>query len=304
MTSELSVFVAPQVDEQIADAVRRGGGRVVEDLASARALVWRGSKGDNIRDFLTPAIEWVQLPAAGVERYVQDGVLDDRRVWTATVGAYAEQVAEHALALLLACAHELPTHLGAHTWTKLGYRPLRGSVVTVLGAGGIGAALIEQLAPLGVTVVAVNRSGRSVEGAHATHKVDTLDEVLRQTDHLVLALPSTAETARLLDRRRLDMLKTHTILVNVGRGDVVDLDELLGALDDGSVGKAALDVTEPEPLPDGHPLWDHPRVIITSHSANPPGAMMAALAERVRANVERFVRGQPLLGLVDVQRGY
>jgi phosphoglycerate dehydrogenase-like enzyme len=303
-SSGLSVLVAPDVDELIADAVRKGGGQVVDDVAKARALIWTGSKGAGIRDYLSPSIEWVQLPAAGVERWVQDGVVDARRIWTSATGAYAPQIAEHALALLLTCAHELPAHIQARTWTKVAYRPLRDTVVTVLGAGGIGAALVELLAPLGVTPIAINRSGRFVEGAHETYSVADLDAVLCRTDHVVLALPSTSETAGILDRHRLRLLRPHSVIVNVGRGGALDLDDLQVALDEGWIGYAALDVTDPEPLPDNHPLWGHPCAVITSHSANPPSSLTASLSERVRTNVERFVQGRPLLGTIDLHRGY
>lgn len=302
--SEVPVVVAPEIDPRVVEAVDRGGGRVVDDPAEARALVWTGPKDASIRDYLTPAIEWVQLPSAGVEAWVTADVIDDGRTWTSATGAYAAHVAEHALALLLACSHRLPAHATATTWTKLVYRPLGDSVIAVLGAGGIGSALIEVLLPLGVRTVAVNRSGRPVHKAHETSRVADLDDVLQRSDHLVLALPSTAETLHLLDRRRLRLLRPHSVVVNVGRGDAIDHDSLLAALDDASIGYTGLDVTEPEPLPDGHPLWSHPRVLITSHSANPPEALALGLAERVRVNVQRFAEGRPLVGVIDRHRGY
>jgi len=301
---DLPVLIAPNGSDALVAAVRSGGGRLVAEPTSARALVWTGRKDASIADYLAASIEWVQLPAAGVERWLEADILDTTRVWTSAAGAYAPQVAAHALSLLLACAHRIPEHADATTWTRIAHRPLGGSVVGVIGAGGVGTALIRLLEPLGVTIVAVNRSGRPVEGADETHGIADLDHVLRRTDHVVLALPSTPHTVGLFDRAKLLLLKKHSIVVNVGRGDALDLADLQIALDGGWIAYAGLDVTEPEPLPDAHPLWRNRRAVITSHSANPPGVLAASLAERVRENVRRFLDRRPLLGQIDVHRGY
>ena len=128
--------------------------------------------------------------------------------------------------------------------------------------------------------------------------------MLRASDYLVLAAPLTASTRGLVGARELDLLGPDGWLVNVGRGAVVDTDALVGALASGRLGGACLDVTEPEPLPDGHPLWSLPNALVTPHAANPWQDHFAALAVRVEENLRRFRDGLPLVGLIDLGRGY
>lgn len=292
------VHVGPRADPALQEAVRRGGGTVVP-LDEAEALVWTGGGADELAAALRPGLRWVQLPAAGVEPWL--GVADGARAWTSAAGAYAPQVAEHAVALLLGCVHRLHRHAPARTWQRRPYVPLAGATVTVLGAGGIGRRVAELLGGLGSEVVAVTRDGRPVPGAARSA---TLDSDWTATDHVVAALPSTPATRGVLGAGTLGRLRPHSCVVNVGRGDAVDLAALLRLLDAQRLGAAALDVTDPEPLPDGHPAWAHPDVLVTSHSANPPAVLARSLAGRVEENVRRFAAGEALLGPIDPARGY
>jgi phosphoglycerate dehydrogenase-like enzyme len=302
----MRVSVQPSEDAVLVAAVERAGGRVTP-LADAEALVWTSDPAEFPRT-LPAGVRWVQLPGAGVERWIAAGVLDRDRVWTSATGAYAETVAEHALALLLAGVRGLPLAARQTTWRRAevlaATGTLRDAVVTIVGAGGIGRALIPMLVPLGARVVAVNRSGRPVEGADRTVGVAELDSVLPGTDHVVVAAPSTPDSRHLVDGARLAALKPTSWLVNVARGELVDTDALVAALRDGVIAGAALDVTDPEPLPGGHPLWTEPRAIITPHSANPGPLSERALADRVADNVARLIAGSPLLGRVDLDAGY
>jgi phosphoglycerate dehydrogenase-like enzyme len=133
---------------------------------------------------------------------------------------------------------------------------------------------------------------------------DELDAVILGADALVLALALTPDTDGLVDRRRLDLLAEDAWLVNVARGRHVVTDDLVAALRDGSLGGAGLDVTEPEPLPDGHPLWRLPNVLLTPHVGDTPEMAVPLLGTRVRENVRRWAAGEPLLGPVDPVAGY
>ncbi|MET7767336.1 D-isomer specific 2-hydroxyacid dehydrogenase family protein [Nocardia sp. NPDC005366] len=289
------------------------GGAVVADLAEARALIWVGKPGEFPR--LPDTVEWVQLPAAGVEDWFTAGVFDrypDIR-FTSAAGAFAASVAEHALMLLLAGVRYLPEHLRADSWRQQDFFPhigsLRGKTVTIVGAGGIGRALIPMLAPLGAHVIAVNRSGRPVTGpgipdAVETVSADQLGKVWSRTDHVVVAAPATPETRHLIGADALSRLKPSSWVINIARGPLIDTDALVAALSSGAIGGAGLDVTDPEPLPDGHPLWTLPNVIITPHDSNPPQLRLAAFADHVAANVTRFVAGRELLAPIDPARGY
>ncbi|WP_169946489.1 D-isomer specific 2-hydroxyacid dehydrogenase family protein [Microbispora sp. H11081] len=300
----LTVCVAPADPPLIVESVRAAGGEVVAHPDRARALVWTDPRPEGMREYLTPGVRWVQLPSAGVENWTRAGLVDSTRLWCSAAGAYAPQVAEHALALLLAGVHRLPAAARSPTWRRYQPGTLRGSTVAVVGAGGIGRAVVPGLRALGAGVLAVNRSGEPVEGAAETVPFEGLAGVWRRADHVILAAPATPLTHRMVGRDELRALGPQGWLVNVARGELVDTGALLAALRAGEIGGAALDVTDPEPLPDGHGLWSEPNVLITSHSANPQARLDESLAERVRENVSRYLRGEPLLGLIDLARGY
>jgi phosphoglycerate dehydrogenase-like enzyme len=297
------IALLPGFEPDLAAAVASGGA-ALGPLDRADAVIlhnWGDAKPELPAD-LPDGVRWIQLPAAGVESWV--GTLPDGPVVTSATGAFALPVAEHALALLLAAARYLPTCARATTWEEVPARSLEGATVAIVGAGGIGRALIELLAPLHVRVLAVTRRGHPVPGAERTVPADRVDEVLPEADYVVLAAPDTGSSRRLMDADRLARMREDAWLVNVGRGTLVDTGALVAALDAGRIGGAALDVTDPEPLPDGHPLWGHPRVLITPHVATTTGAERVHYVQRVRENVARFGRGEPLLGVVDRDAGY
>ena len=276
----------------------------------ANAIVWVDPRDpEGLRDALSrsPA-RWVQLPFAGIERFVAAGVIDPDRTWTCAKGIYGPATAELALTLILAAARELPRHLRSKTWIRNAdlhaTRRLAGGTVLIVGTGGIGTALAGMLEPLGPRIIAVNRSGTPFAGAERTARVGDLSAVLPEADWIVLAAPLTTETEGLIDADALKEMKPGAWLVNVARGGLVDTDALLDALREGRIGGAALDVTDPEPLPDAHPLWDMDNVIITSHAANTFAMAIPELRELVKRNVGRFVAGEELEGLVDVEAGY
>ena len=305
------IWLPPGAPADLVAAVAAGGGELAS-AEDANALVLYGlghpsaAQAPAVRALLSDAIEWVQLPAAGVEAFFEHGLLDGARVWTSAAGAYAATVAEHIVALLLASARRLPECARSSTWRKpeLEGVPLAGSTVGIVGAGAIGHETIRRLEPFGVRVIALTRSGGAVPGAERALAPDGLDELLAESDYVVLCPPLTADTQGMIGARELALIGPRGVLVNVGRGALVDTAALVAALRDGGLGGAFLDVTVPEPLPDGHPLWSAPRVLITPHTANPRAALEAALVRRVEQNVARFRAGEPLLGVIDVVAGY
>ncbi|WP_068273846.1 D-isomer specific 2-hydroxyacid dehydrogenase family protein [Aldersonia kunmingensis] len=301
------VALGPHENRLLSDAITRAGAQLA-DLSEARALVWDGGP----RDFpeLPEQIRWVQLNSAGVEHWFSTKVFEKypNVQFTSAVGAFSASVAEHALMMLLAGVRALPAHLEADTWRHVELAPrvgtLRDATVTILGAGGIGRALIPMLAPLGAHVIAVNRSGKPVPGALETVAAQQMNEVWERSDHVVIAAPATPATKHVVERHALDALKPHSWIVNVARGDLLDTDAAVEALRAGTIGGLALDVTDPEPLPDGHPLWSLPNVIITPHDSNPAHHRVPAFADRVAVNVSRYVAGQELIGTIDSALGY
>lgn len=304
-SAELTVAIEPVRDEHLVAAVESVGGRVT-DIGAARILVWIGTPADFPAD-LPDHIGWVALKTAGIEDYVDAGIIDDKRQWTNASGFYAENVAEHALALLLAGLRQINTAVVEH-WAKEridgAVRSLHGSTVAIIGAGGIAAALIPRLNACGAGVIAVNRSGREVVGAQLTLPSTRMDEVWGQTDHVVLAAPATAETHHLINARTLAALPDHAWVVNVARGPLVDQQALAEALRNGVIAGAALDVTDPEPPAADDPLWAVPNLIITPHVANPASGLTRTMAPFLAENLRRFARGDGLLAAVTSDRDY
>jgi phosphoglycerate dehydrogenase-like enzyme len=302
------VAIVPRSNPALSEAVERGGGAVVEP-EGADALVWTDPSAPKaLAELLahSPA-RWVQLPFAGIEQFVEENVIDARRKWTCAKGIYGHATAEHALALLLAGARLLNVHVRSRRWMGEGAtasRRLAVSTVMIVGTGGIGTALRDMLLPIGCRIVAVNRSGRPLPGAAQSLPVEHMSIALPETDFVVLAAPATAATERLVNAPFLDAMKDDAWLVNVARGTLVDTDALIASLERGGIGGAALDVTDPEPLPDGHPLWRFDDVIITGHTANTWRMAVPELARLVERNVRRFAAGDELEGVVDPALGY
>ena len=253
-----------------------------------------------------PNISWVQLPYAGIDamasraaRHADRGV-----IFTSAKGAYAEPVAEHALTLALALQRLLPKRLRVTSWGSAEGQSMYGAKVVILGAGGIARALIEQLAPFRAEVTIVRRSSDAVPGATRTVQFAKLDAQLVDADVVILAAAATDETRGLFDARRLALLPEHAVLVNIARGPMVVTDDLVAALDAGTLFGAALDVTDPEPLPAGHPLYSHERAIITPHSADTVEMTTPLLAERIRLNVAAFLETGVFVGRCDPRIGY
>lgn len=301
------VFIGGEPSATIETAVRDGGGRVTTDPAVATAVVWLSKRVDDLRAILHDGIRWVQLPDAGIERWLDAGVIDTARGYTSARGCYGRAVAEHALALLLAAARDLPRYARMDSWQRPdqpGGSLIAGARVLVIGAGDIGSRLVELLGALGAHTVAITRSGRAVPNASESLAIEQLRTALPSADHVVVCAPSTPQTRALLGADEFVLMKRTASLINVSRGELVDTDALVAALRTGKIGSACLDVVDPEPLPASSPLWTLLNVLITPHVANTAALKQSALGERVRLNTLRFAQGRELVGLVEPDRGY
>ena len=304
------VLVAPQRPAFAVDAVRQGGGEPADYGEAVDALVWVNFNIKGLRETIVdhPGIRWVQLPVAGIEHFVETGILSvpnsGEVVWTCAKGTYAQQVAELALGFAIAGLRELPERARAKSWGGQAGISLYDQSVTVLGGGGITEELLRLLAPFRVHATVVRKTSRPVEGAERTVGPGELHSVLPGALVVFLALALTPETEHIISETELALMGPSTWLVNVARGRHVDTDALVRYLAERRIGGAALDVTDPEPLPDGHPLWSLPNCLITPHVANTEKTAPPFLAARIKENVERFVTGMPLVGTVDIVAGY
>jgi phosphoglycerate dehydrogenase-like enzyme len=307
MSRRPRIAVAPMgTRDWICEAAREGGADLV-DPREAEALIWTSADdAEDLRDLLTehPGIRWVQLPWAGVEPFADAGVIDDLRTWTCGKGVYAAPVAEHALALALAGTKDLKRHTSARSWGDQSGISIMGGKVTIFGGGGIACELIKLLQPFGCEITVVRRHPDPVDGVTTVLDFPQRYEALKGADVVVLALALTDETRGLIGEIELELMEPHAWLVNVARGPHVITEDLVIALRGDVIGGAALDVTDPEPLPEGHPLWSLPNCVITPHTANTEDMAQRLLSGRIRENVRRFAAGEELLGLVDPGAGY
>lgn len=248
-------------------------------------------------------LQWIHLASVGIDAY-PDWLFDGPAV-TSTRGASAVPLAEFALAAIFAAAKRLAEIQvsGPADWFPAPLGMVQGSTLGLVGFGALGEALAPRALALGMGVLAVRRSMTRIPVPGVTHLQDLTDLVAR-CDHLVLAAPATPQTAGLIDADLLAHARPGLHLINIARGVLIDDDALVGALDSGRVALASLDVTHPEPLPDGHPFYSHPKVRLSPHTSVHTPDTLAILAAHFGQNLQRFRSGAPLEGVVDRNRGY
>ena len=307
MTS-LHVAVEPDCwrQQSLAEAVLSGGGLITKP-SEAQALIWaEPSRADLLPKTLdeNPGIQWVQLPYAGIEPFLPMLQARPNLIWTCGKGVYAEPVAEHALALTLAGLRKLHTYGRAKQWGEPQGKNLYGARVTILGGGGITEFLLKYLQPFRCRITVIRKNIQPMPGASDVTSLAKFHQELPETDVLILALALTPETEGIISAKELSLLPSHAWVINVARGKHVVTDDLVEALLAESIGGAALDVTDPEPLGTDHLLWTFDNCIITPHVGNTPEMGLPLLAERVTQNVRARVNGDQLIGLVDTKAGY
>jgi phosphoglycerate dehydrogenase-like enzyme len=255
-----------------------------------------------------PRLRWLQLLSTGHEALLQHGLPAHVTV-TGVGNSSAAVVAEHAMAMLLALARRLPeaTLQGQHAkWDRslaASVTSLEGKTLCLAGYGRIGKELARRAQAFGMRCIAVNRSGRNdaPELAQQVFPMERMQEALAQADAVAISFPLTQATRGVFAQREWAACKRGALVVNVGRGATLATDSLVAALHEGQVGGAGLDVTEPEPLPEGHPLWTAPGVLISPHVGGAgSSAGLQRLAALVQENIRRFRVGEPLLHTVDL----
>ena len=271
-------------------------------MADADIAFGQPDAGDCLR---YAVVKWVQVTTAGYARYDTDAFREGFRArgaaFTNSSSVFAEPVAQHVLAMILALARQLlPSHrdqLADRSWhmneRRYASRLLTGQTVLLLGYGAIARRVAELLGPFGCTIYAVRRQARSETAVRVIAESD-LTRVLPQADHIVNALPDSEATRKWVNARRLACCKKGARFYNVGRGTTVDQEALVEALQNGPLGAAYLDVTEPEPLPPGHALWTAPNCFITPHTAGGRDDQDEALVRLFLRNLGAFTQGQPL----------
>lgn len=269
--------------------------------------------GNVPREYLkdSPNLRWIQLNNAGTEGFCDPGVLPEGTLLTNASGAYGMAISEHLIAMLFM----IQKHLGVyrdqqkeHLWIK--QEPMlvtEGSTVLVLGLGDIGSTFARKMKAMGSYVIGVCRTLREKpDYVDELYTMDALSRLLPRADVVSLSLPGYAATRGVIGKEELDRMKPGAVLLNVGRGTAVDTNALSDALYAGKLAGAGLDVTDPEPLPADHPIWDAPGALITPHVSG--GYALKPTLEKILAlsarNLERYEKGETLENMVDLTTGY
>ncbi len=259
-------------------------------------------------------LRWFQSIGAGVERVLLPGMRENGLVVTNTSGIHSSNISEHVLSLMLAFARQLPTQLEGQArreWRdsaeiRNAIFELAGSTLLVVGFGDIGRALARKANALDMQVIGVRRNPVGEVPAYADRIVglDQIEDVVGEADHVAICLPQTPGTTGLFNSDLIGRMKPGAYLYNIGRGPIVDTGALVSALASGHLAGAGLDVTDPEPLPAGSPLWNDKRVIITSHTAGSTPHFWSRITEILVDNISRFQKGESLVNVVDYDTGY
>lgn len=281
-----------------------------EELAAAEVIIGDVSLAQVAQ---APNLKWLQITSAGTDAYTQNGRLPQGIVLTNVSGAFGRTISEYVLTLILTFEKKLHLYRDNQSkcqWLDHGQQdsPV-GKRVLILGAGDIGCATARLLKLFQCHTVGIRRVPRAIPPEFdEMYTLDQLDEQLPLADIVVCALPNTPQTRGLFHRRRLALLNPDALLINVGRGNLIDCDALYDALERWELAGAALDVTDPEPLPPTHPLWSCTNVLITPHitggSFGHLEATSDAICQILCENLRRYAQGAPLKNVVDLETGY
>ncbi len=271
-----------------------------EQLAAA-TVIFGWPRAESMKQAVS--LKWFQTMWAGTEEYA--GFLPEGILFTSSSGSNSRSVAEHMLTGLMAVCRRLPAYLDsqrAHVWKDEGpMKTVLGGTVLVLGAGNVGSTFAGLCQGLGAKTIGLKRTVTGpVAGFDEVRPMDELDALLPQADVAALTLPHSPQTAGLMNTDRIARMKDDAILISAGRGSVLDQDALVRAMTAGKLWGAALDVTDPEPLPDNSPLWDVPNLLLTPHVA---GGLRLEITRRkcvemAQENLRRYLAGEPLKNLV------
>lgn len=258
-------------------------------------------------------LEWLQLNSAGADNYCKPGVLKNKVLLTNATGAYGLAISEYMVGMSFLLQNKLYQYYQNqlnHQWKDQGnVSSVYGSATLVVGLGDIGGAYAMRMKALGSYTIGVRRKeGEKPEYLDEIYTMEKLDNLLPRADFVSLSLPNTPQTYHIMDERRLRLMKPTAFLINVGRGTAIDTEALCKVLQEGHLGGCAVDVTDPEPLPENHPLWDMPRMVITPHISG-QYHLQETLERIVRIagdNLEKFLAGEKeqMKNLVDFETGY
>lgn len=259
-------------------------------------------------------LKWVQTISAGVERSLHlsggNDLRDSNIILTNNQIVQGPEIADHALAMLLTLTRRINTFVTTRTqetWRKGGYDgiELNGKTAVVIGVGGIGTQISIRAAAFGMNVIGVDPEDIPfLPFIKNVVKPGELDEVIPQADVVFISAPHTPLSHKMMGPKQFEMMKRNSYFIAVSRGGLYDMPSLVKALDSRKLAGAGVDVTDPEPLPAGHPLWKFENAIVTPHIAGQSDNSRTRMYGTIRENIKRFVDGRPMINVVDKQKGY
>ena len=274
-----------------------------ENAIGSAEIIFGNPTLDELRH--AKALQWIQMTWAGADRYF-GGDFPRNVLLTTASGAFGETIAEHTLAMLLALCRRLPAYIRAGAWHDLGCeKQVCGSNAIIFGCGDLGGSIARRLKALGGNTVGVCRDARRRrEGFDVLTTLDCAELFLPEADFVLCTMPHSRQTAGYFDAARIELMKRDAIFINVGRGSLADADALAQALSERRLFGVGLDVTEPEPLPQEHPLWSLPNAIVTPHIAGVSFGHLPQTEEKIWAiceeNLSRYQRGEALKNEVEL----
>ncbi len=271
-------------------------------------VIWGNPSDEQLK--LSEGLKWVQIATAGINQYTE-GNLPKNVILTNASGAHSLQISEYMLSVHLALYQNLPCYINnmqKSKWEETGVsRNIYGSTVVVLGLGNIGSEYAKRVKMMGAYVIAVKKNKtEKPDYVDELYTIDEINSALPRADMLAVTLPGTKTTYKLVNKEMLSYLKQGALVINVGRGTVVDGQDLLDALESGSISGAALDVTDPEPLPKESKLWGMKNLIITPHIS---GGFVHPFSRKniidiFVNNLHRYINNEPLKNIVSIKEGY
>ena len=256
----------------------------------------------------SPNLKWIHCISAGINHLIPLDWMHEGLVLTNNSGIHSKKAGEYGLMSVLMLQNHLPkiiTNQRNKKFVSLFSNPIAGKTVLVIGTGALGGSMIKLLSSLGAKIIGVNKKGRGVEGCSKIYTIDKIDNILPEADILYLALPETPDTKNLINRKRLNLLKSTCGIVNIGRQSVMDYDVLCEKLTKNELAGAILDVFEPEPIEPDSKLWDTPNLVITPHVSSDDGESYVRLTlELFVKNLKLFIENKPLVNQIDKKLGY
>jgi phosphoglycerate dehydrogenase-like enzyme len=310
MVARIEAVPGARVTQISRDGLAHGDADAV--MAEAEILL-RGGIAASVLDHVierAPSLRWIHSISAGVDRVATPLARQRGLQVTNARGVFSRPIAEYVVLMCLAIARRLPQLLDLQrerTWQPLRGQELGSLIVGIVGYGSIGAEVARLLEPFGTRVIATRRRPELGSGGQPNVEVwgiDRLHDLLRAVDVVLIAAPLTDETAGLVGATELQEMPGHAWLINIARGRLVDETALRRALANGWIGGAVLDVFDEEPLPADSPLYDTPNLVITPHTSWSSDRVVERSIDLFVANLERYLAGQPLENLVDLEAGY